>query len=290
MPPNYCEKCGVEGIPDPQAKNQWECPRCHGKLIHVEAKDSLIIRDAFGMHGFSDRNLNGLPTREFARTVGLDGEASATEVERLGSRQSKIQRSMHPTGPSPRDSKGNRKRHEEIRAVTAMLVEYNRLHGTAYNLVAPGDDARGVDVIVWSQSPGEAPLNFQVTFVDTEGRLRVSISEGEPYSAEGSEEDLLNLNRFDDALRNKLRKPDPASVLVLNGAGIVTPAGTIERFMREHHHDLEGAPFREVWYVDQTPGGVICRLSPNDPASDAGGDGSLSPSLPTISPLFDCSR
>ena len=142
MPPNYCEKCGVEGVPDPQAKNQWECPRCHGKLIHVEAKDSLIIRDAFGMHGFSDRNLNGLPTREFARTVGLDGEASATEVERLGSRQSKIQRSMHPTGPSPRDSKGNRKRHEEIRAVTAMLVEYNRLHGTAYNLVAPGDECQ----------------------------------------------------------------------------------------------------------------------------------------------------
>lgn len=280
MPPNYCEKCGVEGIPDPQAKNQWECPRCHGKLIHVEANDSLIIRDAFGMHGFSGRNLNGLPTREFARTVGLDGEASATEVERLGSRQSKIQRSVHPTGPSSRDSKGNRKRHEEIRAVTAMLVEYNRLHGTAYNLVAPGDDARGVDVIASSQSPGEAPLNFQVTFVDTEGRLRASISKGEPYSAEGSEEDLLN--RFDDALRKKLRKPDPASVLVLNGAGIVTPAGTIERFMREHHHDLEGAPFREVWYVDQTPGGVIRRLSPNDPASDAGGDGSLSPSLPTI--------
>ena len=49
MPPNYCEKCGVEGIPDPQAKNRWECPRCHGKLIHVEANNSLIIRDAFGM-------------------------------------------------------------------------------------------------------------------------------------------------------------------------------------------------------------------------------------------------
>jgi hypothetical protein len=53
----------LRGVPDPQAKNQWECPRCHGKLIHVEANDSLIIRDAFGMHGFSGRNLNGLPTR-----------------------------------------------------------------------------------------------------------------------------------------------------------------------------------------------------------------------------------
>ena len=132
MPPNYCEKCGVEGIPDPQAKNQWECPRCHGKLIHVEANDSLIIRDAFGMHGFSGRNLNGLPTREFARTVGLDGEASATEVERLGSRQSKIQRSVHPTGPSSRDSKGNRKRHEEITGRCAQNVKSRSLHGPRF--------------------------------------------------------------------------------------------------------------------------------------------------------------
>jgi hypothetical protein len=132
MPPNYCEKCGVEGIPDPQAKNQWECPRCHGKLIHVEANDSLIIRDAFGMHGFSGRNLNGLPTRKFARTVGLDGEASATEVERLGSRQSKIQRSVHPTGPSSRDSKGNRKRHEEITGRCAQNVKSRSLHGPRF--------------------------------------------------------------------------------------------------------------------------------------------------------------
>lgn len=189
----------LRGIPDPQAKNQWECPRCHAKLIHVEANDSLIIRDAFGMHGFSGRNLNGLPTREFARTVGLDGEASATEVERLGSRQSKIQRSVHPTGPSSRDSKGNRKRHEEIRAVTATLVEYNRVHGTVYDFVGSGEDARGVGAIASSQRPGESALRFQVTFVDTEGRLRASIAKGESYSAEGSEQDLLD--RFADSLR-----------------------------------------------------------------------------------------
>ena len=225
----------LRGVPDPQAKNQRECPRCHGKLIHVEANDSLIIRDAFGMHGFSGRNLNGLPTRGFARTVGLDEKVSATEVERLGSRQSKIQRSVHPTGPSSRDSKGNRKRHEEItgrcaqnvksrslhgprfqeklireleldllcapisRAVTATLVEYNRVHGTVYDFVGSGEDARGVDAIASSQRPGESALRFQVTFVDTEGRLRASIAKGESYSAEGSEQDLLD--RFADSLR-----------------------------------------------------------------------------------------
>src|SRR5271157_3611201 len=85
------------------------------------------------------------------------------------------------------------------RAVTATLVEYNRVHGTVYDFVGSGEDARGVDAIASSQRPGESALRFQVTFVDTEGRLRASIAKGESYSAEGSEQDLLD--RFADSLR-----------------------------------------------------------------------------------------
>ena len=49
------------------------------------------------------------------------------------------------------------------RAVTATLVEYNRVHGTVYDFVGSGEDARGVDAIASSQRPGESALRFQVT-------------------------------------------------------------------------------------------------------------------------------
>ena len=95
------------------------------------------------------------------------------------------------------------------RAVTATLVEYNRVHGTVYDFVGSGEDARGVDAIASSQRPGESALRFQVTFVDTEGRLRASIAKGESYSAEGSEQDLLD--RFADSLHENRCGPSQTS-------------------------------------------------------------------------------
>src|SRR5208337_3173667 len=40
------------------------------------------------------------------------------------------------------------------RAVTATSVEYNRVHGTVYDFVGSGEDARGVDAIASSQRLG----------------------------------------------------------------------------------------------------------------------------------------
>lgn len=266
MGPNYCEKCSVEGYPDPRVGNRWICPVCHGTMIHVEATDSIDLRDAFGMHGASDQIRDGLPTREFAHTVGLYDEASAMEVKRDAAGRSEIQRTMTPTGPSPRDAQGERKRAEELRAVRAVLAEYNRHHGTAYDSIASGEDARGVDVVASSRRPEDPAIDFQLTFVDTEGGLRASIARGEPYSVDGSEEELLD--RFARALRKKSLAADPDAILILDGAGVVTTAGTIDRFVRDHRQDLKQAPFREVWYVDHTPGGVVRRLSTANPAPD----------------------
>jgi hypothetical protein len=106
----------------------------------------------------------------------------------------------------------------------------------------------------------EPTIDFQVTFIDGDGRLRASISEGRPYEAESSEEELLA--RFAKALRKKAMAPDPDGVLVLDGRGVCTPRGMIERFVRDYRGDLGAAPFREVWYVDHAPGGLVDRIWP----------------------------
>jgi hypothetical protein len=71
------------------------------------------------------------------------------------------------------------KRREEIEAVAKMLPAYNRLHGTDYREVVSGEDGRGVDVVAKSRRD-EPTIDFQVTFIDGDGRLRASISTGIP--------------------------------------------------------------------------------------------------------------
>jgi hypothetical protein len=192
--------------------------------------------------------------------VDKDGSASSTDIEREKPSGSKMRRAIQPVAPAPRDSDGLRKRAEEREAVKALLPNYNKLHGTSYESVVSGEDSRGDDVIAQSVKECEPPMQFQVTFADNDGSLRASIARGMPYALEESEEELLA--RAVGALRKKKLAPDRDTILVLDGAGIITPPGIIDRFVREHHGELGAAPFREVWWVDHAIGGVARRLWP----------------------------
>ena len=260
--PHYCATCGVECAPDPEIPNCWVCPRCEGKLLSREVSDTLVCREALGVHGISSDTRDGIPVREFARHVNERGHASGTDVERGDAVQANVQRTLRPSVPIPRDPGGEQKRLEERNVVRLMLPKYNELHGTGYGSLASGPDEQGTDVIAVSQHQGEGSLEFQITFADTEGRLRVSIAQGRPYDANVSEDDPLA--RFAEALRQKSLARDPNAVLVLDGGGIAAPPGTVERFVRRYRHDLETAPFREVWWVDHAHGGVVRRLWPFD--------------------------
>ncbi len=258
MEPNYCPECGAELVADANVPNRWECPRCHKELRRIEVSDTTGCQEALGLHGASSETRDGLPVREMARHVSEEGHSSGTDVDRGQGGQSRVQRTMQPSAPAPRDPAGERKRADERAAVRALLPAYNRLHGTAYDTVTSGDDGRGDDVVASSPADRDPPRRFQVTFADTEGRLRASISRGQAYAGAGSEDDLLA--RFAEALRAKARAPDREAVLVLDGGGIVTPPGTVERFVQEYRRDLEAAPFGEVWWVDHAPGGTVRRL------------------------------
>lgn len=261
MEANFCADCRIEGIPDPEVPNRWQCPTCKRNILAFQVTDTLQLKDAIGMYGQSATSHAGLPVREVARHVAEDGGGSAIDIEREEAGPSTVKRSMHPAAPAPRDPQGERKRAEEQEAVRLLLPGYNKLHGTGYETVASGKDDRGDDVIAESPKEGETSLRFQVTFADSDGALRASIARGNAFSAEATEEVLLA--RSAAALRKKSLAPDREAILVLDGAGIITPPGTVERFVREHRGSLEVAPFREVWWVEHAPGGVIRRLWPD---------------------------
>jgi hypothetical protein len=84
-------------------------------------------------------------------------------------------------------------------------------------------------------------------------------SRGKPFVGEGKEEDILAL--AGGAFLDKVLLPDPSAVLVLHGGGVVMARGAVERFAREKSAALQSAPFREVWWVDHAPGGVVGRLA-----------------------------
>ena len=261
MKANYCADCRAEAVPDPEVPSRWQCPKCKRHILVFEVTDELQLKDAVGMQGQSAESRDGLPIREFARHVAEDGGGSGIDIEREEAGPSNVKRTMHPAAPAPRDPQGERKRAEEREAVRLLLPAYNKLHGTAYETVASGKDEHGDDVIAESPKEGEPAIRFQVTVAESDGALRASISRGKAFSTEETEEVLLS--RAAGALRNKTLAPDREAVLVLDGAGIVTPPGTVERFVREHRGALEVAPFREVWWVDHAPGGVIRRLWPD---------------------------
>ncbi len=265
--PSRCGRCGVECVADPSFPNRWTCPRCGGKLIFVECNQQIEFRDEWGVYGTSEGTFGGLPARESTRHVSKLGHASGTDVERAEDGQSKVLRMLRPSGPTPRDPAGLQKEREQIEAVQKMLQAYNRLHGTHYlELITGVDlDSRGEDVVAKSQH-GEPPIVFQLTFIDTEGRLWASVSKGRPYDAKSSEEALLA--RFAKALKEKAKAPDSDRILVLDGRGVYTPQGMIERFVRDYRSDLTAAPFREVWYVDHAPGGFVNRIWPPAPATE----------------------
>jgi hypothetical protein len=260
MKENYCARCDVEGVPDPVVPNRWQCPRCHGNIFALSVHERMQLEDALGMQGQSAETRDGFPVREFARHVAKDGGSSGIDIEREENGSGQVRQTLHPAAPAPRDPQGERKRAEERQAVTLLLGGFNRFHGTFYDRVRSGDDDRGDDVIAESSKEEEPDVRFQVTFADTDGKLRASIARGKAFSAEGTEEQLLV--RAAAALQNKADASDPEAVLILDGGGVVTTPGTVERFAREHRQALESAPFREVWWVDHAPGGVIRRLWP----------------------------
>ncbi len=263
--PSRCSRCDIEGIPNPSVPNQWTCPKCGGRLVSLEVSTQIKFREALGSYGVSKGTCGELPARESTRHVSELGQASGTDVERAEDGRSTVRRLMHPSGPTPRDPSGAQKRREEIEAVEKILPVYNRLHGTEYREVVSGEDGRGVDVVA-KYVGGERSIDFQVTFIDCEGRLRASISQGRPYDDELPEEALLA--RFAQALKKKAMAPDRDGVLVLDGRGVTTPRGTIERFVRDYRSDLGAAPFREVWYVDHAPGGIVKRIWPPEPTAE----------------------
>lgn len=260
MEANYCADCGVEGIVDPADPSRWNCPICKRDILLIGICDDLKLKDEIGTHGKSAECHDGLPERESARHVDKDGGGSGIDIERGEGGVSKVTRRMRRAAPLPRDPSGDRKRAEEQQAVRILIPTYNHLHGSLYQMLAAGKDDQGEDVIAESSKDGESSIRFQVTFADSDGALRASISKGKPYSAEESEKELLA--RTATALQKKSLSPDYDVVLVLDGAGIVTPPGSVERFVKDYRELLKVAPFREVWWVDHAPGGVIRRLWP----------------------------
>jgi len=264
MKANYCADCRVEGVPDYEHPNRRRCPQCQREILAFSVADEYHLTEAIGTHGHSAETRGGLPVRELARHVAKDGGTSGIDIEREDGGPSKVRRALHPAAPAPRDPQGERKRAEEQEAVRLLLTVFNKFHDTAYETVTSGKDERGDDVIAESPKEGEPAVRFQVTFSDSDGAMRASIARGKAFSAEGTEEDILT--RAVGALRKKALAPDREAVLVLDGTGIVTTPGTVERFVREHRGALEAAPFREVWWVDPAPGGVVCRLWPETKA------------------------
>jgi hypothetical protein len=261
MNEDVCGECGVKGIPDPEMPNVWWCPQCNRRLLAVSVFEEVGLKESLGMHGRSADCHDGLPVRESARHVAEDGSASSVDIERKQDGSSELKRGLKPTAAAPRDPSGERKRTEEMQAVRALLAAYNKLHETTYETVESGPDERGDDVIAKSPKEDEPPVRYQVTFADSDGKLRASISRGIDFSAAGTEEQLLA--RAAAAVQKKSLAPDHDAVLILDGAGIAIPPGTVERFVRDHRIVLEAAPFREVWWVDHAPGGVIRRIWPS---------------------------
>ena len=261
MKANYCTECGVEGIPDRGIPDMWKCPQCHRLFLAMNVAQKIPLKDALGTHSRSQESHGVLPVRESARHVAEDGSASAVDIVRYNLVASKVERSMQPASPAPRDPQGARKRSEELQAVRILLPSYNKLHGTTYESLTSGIDEHGDDVIAESSTAGEVAIRFQLTFAESNGTLRASISRGNKFSRQETEEELLA--RAAGALRKKSLSPDRKSILVLDGAGIITSPGTVDRFAKEYVHELTAAPFREVWWVDHAPGGVIRRLWPD---------------------------
>lgn len=250
-------------LPDASVPGRLKCVGCGAGLVQVQTGGTLTPRGALGLHATSGDAVEGLPRREATRHVDDRGSESGTDVTRTEG-GADVRRSASPAGPTRRDPQGERKREEELTAVRSVLSRFNRLHGTSYESVRSGPDAEGVDVIADSRVANEPPINFQLTFADTDGKLRASLSKGQPYATDLPEEELIA--RFEAAVAKKSSNANPQWVLVLDGYGVVTPPGTVERFARDSSA-LPQSGFREVWWADASPGGVVRRLWPTETAA-----------------------
>ncbi len=245
----------VQDSTDPRI---FSCPDCGARSIHVHVTESLALKESLGLHGQSATKVDGLPSTEFTRSVGADGETSAQDVER-STAGSRVLRSGSLPEPYRRDVRGETMRAEERRAVRAILPRYNALHGTDYDGVESDPANETWDVIGRSRSGRFAPLFCQVTFADTVSPRNLAQSEA-IHAEQLSEEELLK--RFWTAVEAKRYRVDAAGILVLHGWGVVTAPGTVERFARDFATELAAIAFAEIWWSDTATGGVIRRLRP----------------------------
>jgi hypothetical protein len=263
MPPLLCQNCLIEMIRDARDPDKWVCPRCNNGIISRVVQDYASAAEGVGLHGKSDQMVRGAPEREFSRTLNVDGDWAAVEVERSLSEDS-IQRSVGHRIPYNRDRNEQKKRQEDERAVAAMLTAYNREHGTDYRVKALTEDeaelndSRGIDVVAISQSGASPELCFQVTKADsTPWRALARSASHSEYLSE-----TALMNRFWNAILEKQKQSDPNIILVLDGWGLTPPVGTVDRFAEEFGDRLKTIRFREVWWADRSSGGVVRRLAP----------------------------
>src|SRR5262249_9649668 len=144
---------------------------CHLAIIERVASDFAGFKEGFGLHGQSQQMVNGSPETEVSRTVNVDGERAAVDVERSVTGAT-VRRSISHPQPYRRDSFGRRRRAEDEAAVTAMLRVYNQEHGTDYQVQpvtdeeAASNDEHGIDAIAFSASEAFPKIEFQVVKAD----------------------------------------------------------------------------------------------------------------------------
>jgi hypothetical protein len=82
MPPLVCQNCLIEMIRDARDPDKWVCPRCNSGIISRVVQDYASGAEGVGLQGKSDQMVRGAPEREFSRTLNVDGDWAAVEVER----------------------------------------------------------------------------------------------------------------------------------------------------------------------------------------------------------------
>lgn len=264
MPLRICQECGVGLIRDTSDSDKWVCPRCNGGIISRVVQDYAGVVEGLGLHGMSEQMIRGTPEREYMRALNVGGDSAAVDVERSLSEDS-VRRSVSHPEPYRRDRKGQKKRHEDKRAVATMLPAYNKEHETEYKVKAlteeeeEWNDSRGINLVAKSPSDASPELYFQVTKADPTPWYALA-QLGATHSEHLSEAALMD--RIWEAILRKQKQPDPNVVLVIDAWGLTSPVGMVDRFAQEFGDRLKTIKFREVWLADCSSGGVARRLTP----------------------------
>lgn len=252
--PSVCKKCGgtMAQRSDPRL---WQCTSCGAGVMELFLEDKIGVSDALGVEGQSKAKVDGLPEQEFSRFSDERGGTSAQDVDRSQPDGDVDRVVRHPTRYR-RDAQGKMKRAEECDAVRRLLRSFNEVHGTAHRDVESDERDLDADVRVDDRK-------FQVTQADCVPWRGLG-SSAAAHAEHLTEAELVE--RFLAAAEAKKTRAAADLVLVLDGAGVSTPQGTVKKLMTEKQTALAAIGFAEIWWSDRHR---ATRLFPPDPRSVA---------------------